>query len=264
MLGLLTAAWRFRHFVTSSVRSEFSARFARSLLGGLWMILNPLAQAAILALVLSTVLAVRLPGVESRYGFALHLLAGTLAWSLFQETVVRCLTVFIDHGNLLKKLVFPRICLPLVVAGAALVTNLLLGVAVLLAFVALGHPPGAQALWLPLLVLLTLALGLGLGIVLGVCNVFVRDVGQVVPILLQFGFWLTPVVYAADMIPEGWRGWLAVNPMAAVVTSYQRVLLLGQPPAWSALAGVFALSIALLALALHLFRRASSEMVDVL
>jgi lipopolysaccharide transport system permease protein len=264
MLGLVAAAWRFRQFIVSSVRSEFAGRFARSRLGGLWMILNPLAQAAILAFVLSSVLAAKLPGIDNRFAYALYLMAGTLAWSLFQETVNRCLTVFIDNGQLLKKLVFPRICLPMVVVGSALVTNLLLAVAVFLAFVLLGHVPGLHAAWLPLLIAITLAFGLGLGLVLGVLNVFIRDVGQVVPILLQFAFWLTPIIYVPSLIPEEYRGLLALNPMYPVVSAYQAVLVFGQAPDWTSLGWVALLAAALLGLALVLFRRASPEMVDLL
>ena len=259
---MAAAAWRFRQFVLSSVVSEFAGRFARSRLGGLWMILNPLAQALTLAFVLSAILAARLPGIENRYGFALYLMAGTLAWSLFQETVTRCLGVFIDNGNLLKKLTFPRICLPLVVAGIALVSHLLLGVAVLGAFLLLGHWPGWPLVWLPVLGALTLALALGLGLALGVINVFIRDVGQVVPILLQFGFWLSPIVYLPQMVPEQFRGVLAMNPMFPLVDAYQRVLVYGRPPDWPALAWVVVLTLGLLAFALLLFRRAGGEMVD--
>lgn len=264
MLGLLSAAWRFRHFILSSVRNEFAGRFARSRLGGLWMILNPLAQAAIVAFVLSSVLAARLPGVTSSYGYALYLMAGTLGWSLFSETVSRCLVVFTENGNLLKKLVFPRICLPLVVSGIAVVSNLLLVAATFAVFVALGHLPGSQALWLPLLLVLTLALALGLGLTLGVLNVFVRDIGQVVPILLQFAFWLTPIIYVPELLPAQFRALLSLNPLYPLVSAYQHVLVYGTAPDWASLAWVALLSAGLLAFSLALFRRASAEMVDVL
>ena len=264
MLGTISAAWRFRHFVISSVRSEFAGRFARSRLGGLWMILNPLAQAAVVAFVLSGVLAARLPAVTNRYGYALYLMAGTLAWSLFQETVMRCLTVFTDNGNLLKKLVFPRICLPLVVSGVTIVSNLLLALATLLAFLLLAHWPGLEALWLPVLLIVTLALALGLGLTVGVINVFVRDVGQVVPILLQFMFWLTPIVYVPSMVPKEFLPLLQINPMYTMVHAYQSVLVFDRAPDWAAVAGVAALAALLLGFAMVLFRRASAEMVDVL
>ncbi len=264
MRGLIAGAWRFRHFIVSSIRGEFASRFARSRLGGLWMILNPLAQAAMFAFVLATVLAARLPGIDSRYGFAMFLMAGLLAWSLFVETVNRCLTVFIDNGGLLKKMSFPRICLPLVVAGSALVGNLMLLLATVAVFALLGELPGPHALWLLLLIPLTLALSLGLGLTLGVLNVFLRDIGQVMPIVLQFAFWFTPIVYAPSLIPEGIRPLLALNPMYPVVTAYQDVLVYGRAPQIGPLVGVAVVAVLLLAAALFLFRRAGSEMVDAL
>lgn len=264
MFGSISGAWRFRHFIASSVRAEFANRFARSRLGGLWMILNPLAQAAMFAFVLATVLSARLPGLDSRYGFAMFLMAGLLAWSLFVETINRCLTVFIDNASLLKKMSFPRICLPLVVAGSALIGNLLLLLAIILVFALLGEFPGPHALWLVLLIPLTLALGLGLGLTLGVLNVFLRDIGQVMPIVLQFAFWFTPIVYAPSLIPPGIRPLLMANPMFPVVTAYQDALVYGRAPQFVPIAAVAIAALALLALAMFLFRRAGAEMVDAL
>lgn len=264
MGGTLAAAWRYRHFITSSVRAEFANRFARSRLGGLWMVLNPLAQASVIAFVLSGILASRLPGIQHAAGYAFYLMAGTLAWALFQDTVIRCLTLFTDNAQLLKKLMFPRICLPLVVCGIAGVSSVLLTVATLIIFVLLGHPPGWPALAVPLVLGLTLLLGLGLGLILGIINVFARDVGQVVPIGLQFLFWFTPIVYVASALPESAQAVLALNPLQVLVTALHDVLVFDRHPDWLALAGVGALSVLLMAAALLLFRRASPEMVDML
>ena len=115
-----------RYFILSSIKTELRVKFIRSRLGGLWMILNPLAQVLIFAFVLSAVLSAKLPGIGNRYAYAIYLMAGILGWSLFAEIVNRCLTLFIDNGNILKKLVFPKIALPLIVTGSALVNNALL------------------------------------------------------------------------------------------------------------------------------------------
>lgn len=262
--GMLSAAWRYRHFIASSIRNDFRARFVRSTLGGAWMFLHPLAQVLMFALVLSAVLSAKLPGIENRFAYAIYLTAGILAWSLFAEVLSRCLTIFIDSGNLMKKMVFPRICLPLIVTGSALVNSVLLLISILVIFAVLGHVPGLDALWLPVLFGITVALGLGIGLVLGVLNVFMRDVGQVVPVILQFAFWFTPIVYMPNIIPESYRGWLALNPMYHVVTGYQNVLVFNRPPEWAGLGVVGLISLALLGLALILFRKASAEMVDVL
>jgi lipopolysaccharide transport system permease protein len=265
MKGMLLGAWRYRHFVLSSITAEFRVRFARSKLGCFWMIIHPLVQAAIFALVLSEVVGARLPGMaENKSSYAIYLLAGTLAWSLFSEVITRCLSLFIDNGHLLKKIVFPRICLAIIASGSALLNNFFLFLAIVVMFALLGHFPGLQLAWVPCLVILTLALALGIGIILGVFNVFVRDVGQVAVVVLQLLFWLTPIVYPLQIVPESLRHWLEFNPMSWLVQGYQNALLFNTVPpvvdlGWIALASLF-----LMAFAFFLVQRASPEMVDVL
>ena len=226
------------------------------------MILNPLSQVLIFAFVLSAVLSAKLPGITNQYAYAIYLMAGTLGWSLFAEIVNRCLTLFVDNGNILKKLVFPRIALPLIVTGSALVNNVLLFVAILVIFGVLGHLPSIALIWLPVLMVINIALALGIGLGLGVLNVFMRDIGQVVPVLMQFLFWFTPVVYMANIIPEQYREWLAFNPMIPIINGYQNILLYNKEPDWTGLGVITLIALSLLAFSLLLFRKASPEMVD--
>lgn len=264
MKDMLLAIWQYRHFIFSSIKNEFITRFARSRLGGAWMILHPLAQVAIYALILSAVLSAKLPGINNQYAYAIYLMAGMLGWSLFAEVFGRCLTVFIDSGPLIKKMAFPRITLPLILVGSALVNNILLLGAILLVFGLLGHNPEVSILWIPLLILLTLGLAIGLGLSLGIMNVFLRDIGQVAPILLQFWFWLTPIVYTIQMLPESYRQLFLLNPMSGIIMGYQNILVYGKSPDPMLLIYPLGLMIAALALALFLYRRAGEEMADVL
>lgn len=262
MLGMLPAAWRYRFFIFSSIRTDLRSKFVRSRLGGLWMILNPLAQVVIFAFVLSSVLSAKLPGIDNRYAYAIYLMSGTLGWSLFSEIVNRCLTLFIDNGNILKKLAFPKIALPLIVIGSAVVNNLLLFAAILGIFALLGHAPGLALLWLPVLMLITIAFSVGLGLGLGVLNVFLRDIGQVVPVVMQFLYWFTPVVYMSNIIPEQYRGWLVLNPLIPIITAYQNIMLYNRAPDWGGLAGTAAIALVLLFFSMSLFRKSNQEMVD--
>ena len=265
MKSLLLSAWRYRYFILSSIKVDFRSRFVRSRLGGLWMIINPLVQAAMFALILSQVLSGRLPDmVDNRLAYPIYLLSGTLAWNIFSEVITRCLTVFIENGNLLKKLVFPRICLPMIVTGSAIINNLLLLGAILSILAILGFVPGHNIVWLPLLMVITLILSLGIGLILGTLNVFIRDIGQVVPIALQLGWWFTPIVYPASIVPEAIRPWMKLNPMYWLVQGFQNAILFNQTPSWLALSCISLGAALLLRIALTLFRRASSEMVDVL
>jgi len=264
MKDLFRAIWAYRHFILTSIKNDLRARFVRSKLGTLWMILQPLAQCAIYALVLSKVLAAKLPHVDSPYAYPIYLMSGIVAWTLFNELVSRSLTMFVDNGNIMKKIMFPRICLPIVTAGSALVNNVLLIATTLLVFATLGHWSSAGLIWLPVLLLVNVAFGMALGMILGIFNVFVRDVAQVAAVVLQLWFWLTPVVYMIDIVPESARQYFRSNPMYPIVSGYQDVLLHDRAPDLKSLAIIGGFSLVLLCISLLLFRRASADMVDVL
>jgi len=228
------------------------------------MIIHPLTQVLIYAMVLSQVLSAKLPGIENKYAYALYLMAGILGWTLFSEMIGKCLGLFVDNGNLLKKMAFPRISLPLIAAGTVLVNNVLLAAAIFCVFAVLGHAPGAHAIWLPVLTLLTLLLALSIGLILGVLNVFMRDLGQAVPVVLQLFFWLTPVVYSINALPQDLQSIFMRNPLYGLIASYQNVLVFDRAPDWPSLSNLSLATAVLLVLAMYLFRRASSELVDAL
>lgn len=262
-MSLIHAVWRYRGFIASSVANDFKSRVARSRLGTLWIVLHPLAQALMFALVLSSVLAAKLPGITNKYAFAVYLLSGLLCWTLFSEIVQRCLTVFIDNASLLKKMQFPRISLPMVVVGTASLANLILLAVILVLVPLLGVALTSSLVWLPVLMGLTVAMAMGIGLLLGTLNVFARDIGQVMQVVIQFWFWMTPIAYPASIIPDGIRPMIQFNPVAPLVMGYHDVLLYGRAPQVS-LVSPLLVALVTLGLAFVIFRRASSEMVDVL
>lgn len=263
MTGLLRALWRYRGFILGSVRREFQARYANSMLGAAWTILNPLAMIVVYTVVFSNVMKARLPGSDSPFAYSIFLCAGVLPWGLFTEIVGRGQNVFLEHANLIKKLNFPRICLPAIVvlhAGLnfAIIFGLFLGFLLLV-----GGFPGWALLGAVPVLLTLIALGIGLGITLGVLNVFFRDTGQFFSIVLQFWFWLTPIVYSAAILPESIRGpLLAWNPMAPLVDASQTIFVGAKWPEWHALWMPAAVALALCLLGVHLFSRHAGEMVD--
>jgi lipopolysaccharide transport system permease protein len=264
MLGMLRSLWQYRQFIKSSILNEIRCRFARSKLGGIWIILNPLAQVGIYALILSDVLASRLPGVQDRYAYSIYLMSGLLAWNLFNEIVMRSLHLFVQQANLLKKLNFPRIALPAVTVGTCLLDNLFLLIAILAISVMLAFPLSLAVLWVLPLTLLVVAFAVGIGLILGIVNVFIRDTGQVVPIVLQVWFWLTPIVYPAAIVPEQYRGLLTLNPMVPVISAYQGAFVYGTSPQFEHLLIFAAAAMLVVLFGFLLFRRASAELVDVL
>jgi lipopolysaccharide transport system permease protein len=264
MLAMLSAAWRYRFFILSSIRTDLRVRFSRSRFGALWMILQPLAQVIIFAFILSTVLSAKLPGIDNKHAYAIYLMAGILGWSLFADILMRCLNLFVENANVLKKLAFPRIALPLIATGSAVLNNVMLLIAIIVIFAALGHFPGVALIWLPVVVAVNLTLALGLGLALGVINVFIRDLSQVTPMVMQFLFWLTPIVYMPAILPGDLQAYLSLNPLSPIIRSYQEILLYNRAPDWAGLGVVACMALASLLLALLLFRKATPEMVDAL
>ncbi len=260
---LLGAAWGYRGFIVASVVNEFRTRLSRSKLGVVWLILHPLAQVLVFATILSKVLAARLEGIDNQYAYAVYLLAGIACWSLFSEVVLGCTTVFVDKASLLRKVSFPRITLPIVVVGIALVVNVCLVVVLVVVAMALGFKPSLAWGILPFLTLLTAALAAGIGLLLGTLHVFARDVGQAVGVALQFWFWATPIVYPGNIVPKGFARLLDVNPVVPLARAYHRAILEGKFPDVSLWWTVLVAAAFLLA-ALFVFRRASGDLVDAL
>jgi len=264
MLESLKGAWRYRQFIATSIRYELVTRFARSRIGGAWMIIHPLSMVLIYALILSTVLSAKLPGIESQYAYAIYLTAGMLGWSLFSDILNRCLAVFIENANLMKKLVFPKIALPVIITGSCLINNIALFAVILVVFSVLGHFTPMTLFWVPILTSITVLLALGLGLILGILNVFIRDIGQLMPIVMQFLFWFTPVVYPAEIVPSALQSLLAFNPLFHLIEAYHSVLAYGQSPSLLVLTCLTLLGATLVISSAVLFRKASPEMVDAL
>lgn len=261
---MIKSIWAYRFFILSSIKTEFKSRFARSKLGGFWMVLHPLAQVLVYALILSQIMKAKLPEVDSQYAYPIYILSGIVGWTLFTEIVNRLLNVFIENANLLKKMVFPKLALPLITIGSSFINFMILFVMMYIVFGFLGHLPYHAIYWMPLLVLITIALGVGIGLFLGVINVFIRDVGQVMNIILQFWFWLTPIVYMTSIIPQKYHGLLMLNPMTGIIMGYQNVLLYDKSPDLKLLVYPSIVAIVFLALALFVYKKANEDMADVL
>ena len=239
-------------------------KFGRSILGGLWSVLNPLAQVAIFALILSSVLEAKIGDIRNQYSFSLYLCAGFTCWSLFNAIVERCLNVFITNGELIKKAAFPKIVLVANLIIGAVIDNLFLLIAVLALYLLSGFELSVAYLGLlPVLLALTVMLATGTGLILGVLNTFIRDVGQITPIMLQVLFWFTPIVYPLKIVPDKLQNLMMLNPVYSLVTGYQKVLVFQSFPDIEPLVATLVISICLLALGGLLYSKAVDDMADI-
>ena len=115
LLSLYRSLWGYRGFILGSVKREFQARYRNSLFGALWTVLNPLSMIVVYTVIFSHIMRARLPGVDDGMAYSVYLCAGLLTWGLFAEITLRSQSMFLENANLLKKISFPRICLPVIV-----------------------------------------------------------------------------------------------------------------------------------------------------
>ncbi len=245
---------------------ELSARYRGSVLGAAWAVGTPLLMLAVYALVFGEILSVRWPqATHSSSGeFAVVMFAGLLVFNFFAECVSRAPALITGNVNYVKKVVFPVELLPVAAVLAAIV-QMLLSVAILLVFeiLLIGRVP-PTVLLLPVVILPVCLFCLGAAWLLASLGVYLRDVQQLVGVLLGGLIFLTPIFYPAEMIPAKWRIFLDLNPLTIPVNHVRDVLVFGRIPAiaeWS-VALVAGALVAVVGYAW--FARTRSGMADVL
>ena len=257
--------WRFRAFIMGSVRRDIEAQFRGSLLGAAWLFIQPLAMILVYTLIFSNVMGSRLPGVGSTYAYSIYLCAGLLPWTYFSDSLARLQGVFVNNSNLIKKAAFPRICLPLIALGGATFNFLVIQGLFLGFLIGSGNFQGWALVGILPALAVQVLLTVGLGMLTATMNVFFRDVGQLVNMVLVFLFWLTPIVYPVSVLPPEMRGWIWLNPLAVVIHHYQHIFVYGSMPdrdAWLALGAVAMVALGLTLLGWRVYRARAPEMAD--
>jgi len=254
--------WTFRGFIIGSIRRDFESRYRHSMLGAVWTVLVPLSTILIYVIIFTKLMNSRLPNATTPFSYSIFLCTGMITWSLFAEILSRCNGIFLENANLIKKLNFPRVCLPLAALGGALVNFFVTLSLFVIVMVFLGNYP--KLIWfsaIPILII-QLVFAAGLGIIFGVINVFFRDMGQLFGIIISLWFWTTPIVYPLNILPDYVASLVSLNPMSVIVTSLQTIIVDGVSPPLLPLFVVLILSVITCLIALHLYRKRVDEMVD--
>ncbi len=255
----LSELWEFRELLVALAMRDIKLRYRQTALGIAWVILQPLLASGILAFVFGTVPGITKPGRSSVFVFVL---AGFIGWSLFSAAFSRASQSLLQHSALISKVYFPRIILP-----ASAIVSALLDVALALFFLLIGLSGahvGWQIVMAPIWLALLLVLSLGLGLFSAALSVRFRDVQHITPVFIQILFYASPVAYQTAAVPEKWRPFFSLNPLASVFEGLRWSLLReGQFYLSGVLYSLF-VSFLVLALGLLVFRSAEKEFADVI
>jgi lipopolysaccharide transport system permease protein len=235
------------------IRTELKARYRGSLLGFLWSFVNPLLVLLTYTLVFTVILPNEQPDIQPYF---LFLFCGILPWTWFSASLAEASGVIIASGNLIKKVLFPAEVLPTVTVLANL-AHFLLGLPILLAFLAWKGKLAWTAVLLPLPMIVQLVLSLGVALFLSALTVHFRDLQNILTHVLHLWFFATPVIYSYAAIAEGTalRRALRLNPMTHVIVMYQQVLFHGAIDHWRGLFLALLVGIAGFAAGAFLFER---------
>jgi lipopolysaccharide transport system permease protein len=249
----------YRELLYFLTKRELQIRYKQSIFGVSWAILQPVSLAFIFTIFFGVLADVPSQGVPYPV-FALSALA---PWLFVSQTVAQSALSLVGDANLLSKVYFPRLVIPLA-KSLALVVDLVIALTVVVVIAVLyGHPPGAEIVVLPVFLLLGLVVGAGLGIFLSAVNVQYRDVGMAVPLFMQVWLFATPIIYPSSLVKGSWTYVLALNPMTSVVEG-ARWALIGTPaPGLATVLISTAVAVVVLIAGLVYFKRTELFFADV-
>jgi lipopolysaccharide transport system permease protein len=255
----LRELWRYRELLYFLVWRDVKVRYKQTALGAAWAILQPFATMVVFSLFFGRLAGIPSDGVP----YPAFAYAALVPWTFFANGLTLATQSLVQGQNLLRKVYFPRLAVPLAAVLSGLV-DFALAFAVLLGMLLFyGIAPGARVVWVLPMLLLALATSLGVGLWLSALNVRFRDVGYVLPFVVQFWLFATPVAYPSSLLEEPWRTLYGLNPMVGVVEGFRWALLGTDTAPGGALLVSTAAAAALLVSGGFYFRRMERTFADV-
>jgi len=254
----LDEVWRYRELLYFLVWRDVKVRYKQTALGAAWAIIQPFLTMVVFSLFFGKLAKVPSDGIP----YPIFSFTALVPWTFFANGLSQSSSSLVSSANLIKKVYFPRLTIPIATVLAGIVDFALAFLVLLGMMLYYGIVPTAHILWLPLFVLLALVTSLGVGLWLSALNVKFRDVRYIVPFLTQFWMFATPIAYPSSLLSAKWRVVYAINPMAGVVEGF-RWALLGSKTAPGPMLAVSCLTALLLMISgLFYFRRVEKTFAD--
>jgi lipopolysaccharide transport system permease protein len=245
-------------------RRELIDQYQHSLLGGLWLFLQPLSQILIFTLVFSQIMNAKLPMFDNPYAYTVYLISGILLWTMIANIIQRLSRVYEDKAALIKKVSLSLSLIPLFIP---LVELVIFSISILFFIIFLwliDYPFSFYWLLLPFLVGLVMSFTYVLGLILGLLSVFLPDIKTFVPIFIQLSFWLTPIVYISSILPTWVATWMQFNPFFWAIDSMHQIILHNQLPHLPYIAALIISTVILTVLARWLQQRLEKDIRDLI
>ena len=256
----LRELYRYRDLLWSLALRDIKVRYRQTVLGVAWAVMQPLAFMFIFTLVFAKFGNVRSDGLP----YPIFSYTGLVPWTFFSTAMTLAVGSVASNMGLVKKIYFPREVFAIGVVLGCLMDFVIAAVLVAGLMVLYHVPVNGQLIWLPWLIGLEVVFLTSLALVVSAMNVFYRDIKYIVPLAVQLGMFVTPVIYSTAMVPERFRAWYMLNPMAVVIHGIRQVVLRGQAPELSTLLTSTTIVLGLAAAAYWYFKRVEIKFADLI
>lgn len=243
-------------------KRDITEKYSGSALGSTWNFIHPLVEILIYTLIFSNIMGAQLPNSSSTYGYTVYLVSGIMPWNAFSSTVLRTSSAYIDKKDIITKVKVELSSFPLYIAISESIT-FCVTVSIFLIFLSIvGFELNSMLFFIPILYFVQQMFAYALGFFFGIFTVFLRDLREMVRIVFQIWFWLTPIVYVYDILPDFVKNILVYNPAYIFIQSYQNIFVYDQMPNLESLFYLFILSCILLLFTNIIFKKLEKDVRD--
>lgn len=252
----LKELYNYREMLSNLVKKDLRTRYKGSVLGFLWTFINPLFQLIVYTIVFSVILKSDIPK------YYIHLFVALVPWLFFATALTSSASSIIGSKDLIKKIYFPRLIIPMSVVNGAFMNMLFSMIVVFVALIFSGIGISKYILLLPIIMMLEYLLALGLAFIVSALNVYFRDLEHILGIVTMSWMYVTPIFYSIDMVPKNLRSMFNLNPMTPIIAAYRSILYYKTMPDLSHMGMILVWSIGFIIVGYLIFQKLQKNFAE--
>lgn len=248
--------YNYREFLKTNVKKDVRGKYKGSFLGVLWSFINPLLSVIVYAIVFHYIMRFNIDH------YLIYLIAGIIPWTFFTSAINTGMNSILFNADIIKKVYFPRLILPISSVTSCLVNFLISCIIILLFVVFSGIGISIYLVFLPIVVIIQYVLCLGIAFILSAIEIYVKDVEHIINFIISMLFYVTPILYTPDYVPSNMKFILKLNPMAYIIDAYHSVFYYKSMPNLFELGIVFVFSLLVLLIGYHIFQKLQRKFAE--
>lgn len=255
-MNLIGDLYNYRELLKTNIKKDIGGKYKKSALGILWSFINPLLQIAVYAWVFQVILKSDIPN------YVIYLCCGIIPWQFFSSVVLRGAATVVDNGNIVKKVYFPRIILPISVVSSECI-NFMISTVIIFGFVIFGGIGlSINILWYFVILAIQFIVSIGVAMITSSITVYFRDLMHILGIIIQLLFYATPIAYSIKAVPENLQWIVKINPMSYLIDGYRSIFYSKTMPDFKGLAIALGIGVGLCLIGYFTFKKLEKRFAE--